>query len=447
MEINTGGISMEIQEMKDRLSKAIDKNAEKIIKLANEIDNNPELGFKEFKTSEIVKEFFHDLNLKYRDELAITGVKAKLKEESQGPNIAIIGELDAVISPESPKADPLTGAAHVCGHNLQIGIMLGVAMGLKLSGIEEELDGNVIFFAVPAEEFIEIGYREKLHSENKIKFFVGKQELIYLGEFDDIDISMMIHSEDSGDENKLSIKETSNGFLGKSIQYLGKSAHGAESPHEGINALNAALIGLMGINALRETFPDEDNIRVHPIITKGGDSVNSVPSDVRVETYVRANKVGVLEKVNRKVDKALKAGGDAIGAEVIIKTIPGQMPLMCSKRLNEIFLENARQFISEEHISKTGHFFPSTDMGDVSQLMPVIHPFLGGVSGKLHSKDFKVEDPYEAIILPAKLSGMTVIDLLSENAKQGKEIIRSHKGTLTKEEYIKKLEDYYTISK
>lgn len=435
---------MKVEAMKDKVCKIIDENSDKIIKIAKDIDKNPELGFKEEKTAAIVKDSLNKLNLKYGENIGITGLKSKLKDKSTGPNVAIFAELDAVICPESSKADSKTGAAHVCGHNLQIASMLGVAMGLKLSGIEDQLTGNVTFFAVAAEEFIEIAYREDLYSQGKINFFAGKQELIFRGELDDIDIAMMVHSEDSGPATRISIKETSNGFLAKNIQYLGKSAHAAEAPHEGINALNAAMIGLMGVNALRESFPDEDNIRVHPIITKGGDSVNSVPSDVRVETYVRANSIEALEKTNRKVDRALKAGAYALGAEVIIRTIPGQLPLDCSKKLNEVFLDNVREFMREDEISKSGHFFASTDMGDISQIMPAIHPFVGGVSGKLHSKDFELIDPYEGIILPAKILAMTVIDLLSNDGDLAKEVISSHKANLTKEEYIKNMKDKFS---
>lgn len=436
---------VDVEEMKKIVSEKIDENADRLIKLAHDIDNHPELGFKEVETSKIVKEFFSSLNFQYREGLAITGVKAKLKKDSKGPNIAIIGELDAIPCPESPRANPTTGAAHACGHNLQLTAMLGAAMGIKLANIEDELSGNVTFFAVPAEEFVEIEYREKLYKEGKIHFFGGKQELIYLGEFDDIDISMMMHSEKDSPEAKVAIRETSSGFLAKTIQYIGKVAHAAESPHEGINALNGAILGLMGVNALRETFVDEQHIRVHPIITKGGDSVNSVPSDVRIETYVRAKTMEALENTHLKVDRALKAGGDAVGADVVVKTIPGYLPLTCSRKLNSIFVDNARQFIPSEKIYDAGHFFASTDMGDVSHLMPVIHPFVGGVSGKLHGKEFKVEDPHGAFILPAKLFAMTVIDLLSYNANTAKEVISSFKPVLTKEEYINKMEDYYSF--
>ncbi|MGY0373431.1 amidohydrolase [Clostridium sp. JNZ J1-5] len=432
---------MEKEDMKQLVCKTIEENAYKIVALAKDIEKDPELGYKEVKTSEKVCSFMKELNLNYKNNLALTGVKGRLKEKASGPNVAILGELDGVICFDSPNADKETGASHTCGHNLQVSAMLGAALGLKLSGIEESLCGNVTFMAVPSEEYIEIEYRNKLREEGKIHFLAGKQELIYQGEFDDVDIAMMFHSLKNCPRPTVAIGDSSNGFLGKTIEYVGKAAHAAEAPHEGVNALNAAMLGMMGINALRETFRDEDSIRVHPIITKGGDTVNSVPADVRMETYVRAKTVEAIKNTNEKVDRALLGGGYAIGAKTIINTIPGHLPLKCSSKLNSLFKGNAERLLTEEQIIDSGHFAASTDMGDVSNLIPSIHPFIGGVSGNLHTKDFKVEDYDAALILPAKLMAMTIIDLLYSNAEAAKEVIDSYEPTFkSKDEYIEFLE-------
>lgn len=433
--------NLEKEELKKLACKVIEENRDKIISLNEDIVDEPELGFKEIKTSEKVCKFLDELGLEYRKNLAVSGVKAKLKKQAEGPNVAILGELDAVICFDSPKANKLTGASHTCGHSLQTSAMLGAAMGLKLSGIEDHLAGNVTFLAVPAEEYIEIEYRQKLREEGKIHFLAGKQELIYKGEFDDIDIAMMFHSLKNSPKPVVAIGDTSNGFFGKTIQYTGKATHAAEAPHEGINALNAAMLGIMGINALRETFRDEDSIRVHPIITKGGDTVNSVPADVRMESYVRAKNVMAIKETNEKVDRALIAGGYAVGAKVEINTIPGHLPLKSSIELNKIFRENAKNLLPENQVIDAGHFAASTDMGDVSNLIPAIHPFIGGVSGNLHTKDFKVEDYEAALILPAKLMAMTVIDLLYDKGQEAKRVIDSYNPTFkSKDEYIEFLE-------
>ncbi|KGK83843.1 amidohydrolase [Clostridium sp. HMP27] len=422
----------------------IDENAGEIMDLALAIENEPELGFKETETSKKVCDFLKELNISYENNLAITGVKGKLKTSGNGPNVAILGELDGVICFDSDKANKVTGASHTCGHNLQIASMLGAALGLKLSNIENQLCGNVTFMAVPAEEYIEISYRQKLKEEGKLHFLSGKQELIYRGAFDDVDIAMMVHSLKNSPKPTVAIGKSSNGFVGKTVQYIGKAAHAAEAPHEGVNALNAAMLGIMGINALRESFRDEDSIRVHPVITKGGDTVNSVPSDVRMETYVRANSVDAITITNEKVDRALLGGGFAMGAQTIIETIPGHMPLKASLPLNNIFKENAQKLLPEDRVIDAGHFAASTDMGDISNLIPSIHPFIGGVSGALHTKDFKVEDFNAAVILPAKLMAMTVIDLLYKDAAEAKYLMSSYTPTFkNKEAYIKFLEDRF----
>ena len=308
----------------------------------------------------------------------------------------------------------------------------------------QEMAGDVVFFGVPAEEYVELAYRKKLVAEGKLHFLHGKGELIYRGQFDDIDMAMQIHSDKNMPKPTVSIGQSSNGFIGKTIQYVGKAAHAADAPDQGINALNAAMLGIMGINALRETFRDQDVIRVHPIITKGGDLVNNVPSDVRIETYVRAKTMEAIDKTNAKVDAALRAGGAAIGAKVIIDTMPGQLPLICNATLNELFVANAKVANPQVEIKDAGHFGASTDMGDVSHLMPAIHPFIGGTNGLLHSKDFEVVDFDAAVLLPGKCFAMVVIDLLTDEASEAKKVLASFTPALTKEAYIKKLDGYFT---
>ena len=430
--------------LKAKVCAAIDDSAAEIEALANSIADEPELGFKEVKTSAKVAEFMRNLGLEPQMGLAINGVKARAKGCKAGPTAAVIGELDAVGCPDSCKADPMTGAAHACGHNLQIASMLGAACGIMKSGVMEHLAGDAVFFAVPAEEYIEIAYRKKLREQGKLHFLSGKGQLIYEGAFDDIDMAMLMHSDKNMPEPTVSVGESSNGFLGKTVRYIGKTAHAADAPHEGVNALNAAMLGLMGINALRETFREDDVVRVHPIITKGGDFVNSVPADVRMELYVRAKTMEAIEKTHLKVDAALKAGGDAVGAQTIVETLPGMMPLSCNARMNELFVENSKLAWPGISIKDAGHFSASTDMGDVSHIIPVIHPFIGGTNGLLHTADFHAVDFKAAVLLPAKAFAMTLIDLLYDDAQEAKAILDNFEPILTKEEYIKKAESYFS---
>lgn len=434
---------MKKEVLKAKVCAAIDAYADKIQELANDIAREPELGFKEVKTAAKVAAYMRDLGLEPETGLAINGVKARAKGAKEGPTAAVLGELDAVGCPDSCLADPMTGAAHACGHNLQIATMLGAATGIMKSGVMEHLAGDAVFFGVPAEEYIEIEYRKKLMEAGKIHFLSGKGQLIYEGAFDDIDMAMQMHADKNMPRPTVSIGDSSNGFVGKTVRYIGKTAHAADAPDEGVNALNAAMLGLMGINALRETFREKDVVRVHPIITKGGDFVNSVPADVRMELYVRAKTMEAIESTHTRVDAALKAGGDAVGAKTIVETLPGMLPLNCNKHMNELMVENSLIVNPDVDIKDAGHFSASTDMGDVSHLMPVIHPFIGGTNGLLHTADFHVEDFKAAVLLPAKAFAMMIVDLLYDDAKEAKSILADFKPVLTKEEYIKKLDGYF----
>lgn len=436
---------MDKELLKQRVCKAIDESAAKIKDIADRIYAEPELGFKEVKTAAKVAAFMQDeLGLEPQTGLAINGVKGRVKGGKPGPTVAVLGELDAIGCPDSPDADPMTGAAHKCGHNLQVATMLATGCGLIKSGVMEELAGDCVLFGVPAEEYVELAYRQKLLEEGKLHFIGGKSQLIYEGAFDDVDMAMMMHADKERPKPTISIGSSSNGFVGKKVQYIGKVAHAGDAPFEGVNALNAALIGLMGINSLRETFKDDDHIRVHPIITKGGDIVNSVPADVRMELYVRGGTMKAIDNTHHKVDAALKAGGDAIGAQTIIETLPGMFPLVCSERMNDLFIANAKEVNPEIAVEDAGHFGGSTDMGDVSHLMPAIHPYVGGTVGLLHTKDFACIDFNACVLDTAKAFAGVIIDLLCDEAQEAKEIIKNNPPVLTKEEYLKKMDEYFT---
>lgn len=182
---------MDIKEIKRRLCEAVDNNAEKIIALGESIFAEPEMGFKEVKTAAKVKKVLDDLGVAYQDGVAITGVVAPLKGRNSNVRLALMGELDAIIAPGHRCADPETGAAHSCGHHVQIATVMGAAMALKESGVMSELDGDIVLMAVPAEEGVELEYRQGLIDQGKLSFIGGKQEFIKLGVFDDIDMMLM----------------------------------------------------------------------------------------------------------------------------------------------------------------------------------------------------------------------------------------------------------------
>ena len=335
--------------LKQQTCEAIDRRRDEIIDIGESIMDAPELGFKETQTAHRVKQCFEQIRLPFTEGLALTGVKAVLRGAKPGPTIALMGELDALQVPDHPRADPDTGAAHACGHNAQIAGMLGAAMGLSDTGIATHLAGNVVFFAVPAEEFVEISYRIGLVRDGRTAFLTGKQELIRLGHFDDIDMAVMIHSTSPDvNDGRMGLSPSSNGFLAKSIRFLGRASHAGGFPERGINALYAAQLALSAINAQRETFRDEDCVRVHPIITKGGDLVNIIPAEVCMETYVRARTPDAIADASMKVDRALRGAAVAMGCRVEIETVPGNLPLRNDAGLAAVFRDAAGQFLGAD---------------------------------------------------------------------------------------------------
>ncbi|QXM05236.1 amidohydrolase [Crassaminicella indica] len=430
---------MDKKQLKEKVCQVIDKNKEKIIRLGESIYNHPELGYKEVYATNFISEELEKLGLTVEKNIAVTGCRARLNAENEGPRVAVLGEMDAVICKEHIDADPETGAVHACGHNIQVASMFGVAVGLTLSGALEKLGGKVDFLAVPAEEYVELEYRSKLKEKGKIKYFGGKQELIYRGYFDDVDIAMMMHVLNLGDK-KVLIGGKGNGFVGKNVQFIGKESHAGGAPEKGINALNAAMLAINNIHAQRETFPESERIRVHPIMTKGGDIVNVIPADVRMEMYVRGRTIQGILDANKKVNRSLKAGAMAIGAKVKINEIPGYLPLLNHDELDNIFKLNILDFVKKEEIIEDGDFTGSFDFGDVSHLMPSLHPFIGGIKGELHTRNFKNEDHELCYIVPAKSMAMTIIDLLWDEGKVAKKMIKDFTPKMTKEEYVGFLE-------
>ena len=217
--------------------------------------------------------------------------------------------------------------------------------------------------------------------------------------------------------------------------YIGQEAHAGGSPHKGINALNAAMLGLMAIHAQRETFKDDDTIRVHPIITKGGEIVNNVPADVRMESYVRGKTIEAIKDANIKVNRALRAGAMAVGAEVEIDDHPGYMPYIKDVVLDAVLKANAAALVGEEQIKVKGHSTGSTDLGDFSCIMPTTSIGMGGCTGAGHSRHFKIVDREIAYVLPAKVMALTCVDLLYDKAKLAKEITKGFKPTIPPSSY------------
>ena len=417
---------MKMDQTEKLILEAIDQHRDEIIEFARDIYDHGELGYKEFNTAEKFIKKMKELGLRTETGLAITGTKAYLNEEKKDTaSLALLGELDALRIPEHAHANPETDAAHCCGHHAQMAGIFGAALALTVPEIAEKLDGQVVFFATPAEEYGEIGFKNELRAQGKIKYGGGKCELLRIGAFDDIDLCITHHIT-PGDDIIVG-SGTGNGFVSKVIRCLGKAAHAAGTPEQGVNALSAASLGLQALGLNRETFRDEDCVRVHPIITKGGNLVNVVPDEVVVETLVRAKTIEAFTDAAKKTDRSFQAGAVAMGAKVEITTLPGYLPTLAEEALPE--LKRAAELSAPETnvIEASGHTGGSTDVGDVQHLMPVYTFNTGGVKGGLHQVEFEVTDEEEAYIVTAKMFALGAYGLLKEKAARSRELVKNYK--------------------
>jgi amidohydrolase len=426
----------ELAGLKRAACEAIDARRSDIIALGDDVFEHPEVGWSEHRTAGVVATALRSLGLDAREGVALTGVKAVARGAGDGPTVAILGELDGLPVPGHPQADPETGIAHACGHNAQLASMFGAAIGLLDGGPLRRLTGRVVFFAVPAEEYVQLEQRRELVRAGRIEFMGGKPELIRLGELDDVDIAMLVHASSNPEHRSLSLAPSSNGLVAKQARFVGRAAHAGAAPERGINALNAAGLALSAISYQRETFRDEDNVRVHPILTRAGDSVNIVPADVRLETFVRARTLDAIRDADAKVERALKAGAMAIGAGLELTTLPGYLPLRQDPVLSELFKANAIKLVGEAEWVDAEPIKASTDAGDLSHVMPLVHPSAGGCTGLMHGEDFAIADREAAYLNPAKAMAMTVIDLLTDDASGVRRLLDSYRPAMTKSQYL-----------
>jgi len=408
--------------MKD-IVRAVDSHRQKILDAERYIWAHPETGYKEFETSKYLAEQFEALGYKLTYADGITGFYTVIDTGREGPTVLVLGELDSIICPAHNEADPETGAVHSCGHNAQCAALLGVAAALTDKAVLDKMSGKIMLCAVPAEELLEIGYRSKLKAEGKIKYFGGKSEFLSRGYFDGVDIALMVHT-----AKNFTVRLGSVGCIAKRMIYKGVAAHAGGSPWAGKNALYAATTGISAANAVRETFKDTDLIRFHPIITRGGDIVNAIPEEVELESYIRGRTFEAMEVANARVNQALVGAAYSLGTNIEIIDMPGYSPLVNDYNMCLLSKEAIKELIPDVKYEIEMEFSTgSTDMGDLSSIMPVVHPYAAGGDGRSHGSDYQVADPELACVMSAKWQVLMVKKLLENGAERAKTILREFK--------------------
>ena len=339
--VANNGLSKE--QLKQAVCEAIDRHGNADHRARRAILHHPETGFNEIRTAALVADTMRALGLEPQTGLALTGVKGRLRGKAPGPRLAFVGELDSLRTSDHPLADPHTGAAHSCGHNAQVAGMLGVAMGLS-GGAGAPSTSRANWSSSRCRPRSSSMSRSGWRARNKgeIEFLLGKPELVAKGHFDDIDMAMMIHIGSHDQMAKRSyIADSSNGALVKQIRFLGRASHAGGAPQLGINALSAAMIALNAIHCAARDLLRQGHDPHPPDHHQGRRRGQRRPGrGARWKPSCAAARCEAIVDANMKVDRCLRAGAMAMGAEVEINTIPGYLPQRNNRAMGELFGAN-----------------------------------------------------------------------------------------------------------
>jgi len=305
-----------------------------------------------------------------------------------------MAELDAVYTPTHFHADKETGAAHNCGHYSQVAIALSLFKELLLTEEYKNIDYNISFVFIPAEEFLDLEYRRNLKKEGKIKYFGGKPEAMRLGIFDDFDFGVMVHAM-AGKYEKRTVEINSDlaGFMYKNYTFEGKAAHAGFAPQQGINAYSMSTVFNVAVGLLRQHFEEKEMVRINPVILEHKMGVNVVPQSIKIGTDFRAQSVEYMLEGAKKLDNAAKGAALSLTGKVNIETQMGYLPFKQDRYLSEFVMEEYRDFSPVEDIITDRAISAAGDLGDLSFIFPCIQIGYSGFIGTIHGDDFIDEDP------------------------------------------------------
>ena len=383
-------------QFKQRAISEIEKHSDELNKPGEEVWKNPELGYEEYKAHDLLTNYLERKGFDVvRSYLGLkTAFKATCKGDAK-PNICVISEYDAL--PE---------IGHACGHSLiaESGIAagLGIKAALESTGAPQ---GRLTVMGTPTEEG-----------------GAGKVKLIEKGAFDDVDLAMMVHP--------CSCNILKPIFLASQklkVIYHGKAAHAAAFPWDGINALDAAVLAYNNISLLRQQL--KTTIRIGGIISNGGTKPNIIPEKLEMLYSIRAPTKQEVLQLRTKVTACFDAAAKATGCTVDIREIAaGYDDMRHNSVMTDLYETNSKQ-LGVTHV-KYPHTVGSTDMGNVSYVVPSIHPMyaIGDGTQVNHTREFTavVNSPegYQNTLTAAKAIAMTAIDLyiipeLVQQAKDG----------------------------
>lgn len=368
-------------DLRNRAKAAIDAAQEDLLALSHDIFGYAEIAFEEVRSSRRLRGFLKDRGFKISDVDGLpTGFVAELGSGS--PVIAFMAEYDAL--PE---------IGHACGHNIIAAAAAGAGLGVH--SFIEESGGTIRVIGTPAEEG-----------------GGGKIIMVDKGVFDDVDVAMIVHPSGAymADDYSYAVQTVD-------IEFTGKAAHAASGPQHGINALSAAVELLVSINAFREHMTDDG--RIHAIITNGGSAVNVIPERSELRISVRGTTKEYMDELMQQVERRVKGASVSTGCKYHIKP----RGLACreinvNRELSKLFDENFRSLGLT--VTPRGDSKGSTDVGNVSHVVPTIQAYVGIGADFCHTIEFReasiLETGDQAVINGAKAMALTATDILSDES-------------------------------
>jgi len=375
---------LEIEKLKLKIKASVESQRQQLIQLSLNIHDNPELGFEEEKASAWLANYLEDSG--FHVERGIAGLATAFRATyGQGsPRIALLAEYDAL-----PKI------GHGCGHNIIAASAVGAAVASK--SIVDQLGGSVVVLGTPAEEV-----------------FGGKIDMVKAGIFKEIDVAMIVHPDVRNMPTEEALACSS-----LEVEFFGRPAHAAAQPHRGISALDAMILAFTSINSLRQHI--RGDARIHGIITDGGEAPNIVPAHSAAVFLVRALDDDYLAELKDKVLNCFTGASVASGARLEYRWKDRTYaPMKNNMTLAGLFKHNL-QLLGRQVEAFDPHFgLGSTDMGNVSQVVPSIHPTIAIAPLEIlvHTPEFAAaaasQVGQQGLMDAAKAMAMTVVDILGQ---------------------------------
>jgi len=373
---------LEIEKLKLKVKDSVELQRQQLIQLSLNIHDNPELGFEEKKASAWLTSYLEEGGFHVERGIADLATAFRATYGQGSPRIALLAEYDAL-----PKI------GHGCGHNIIAASAVGAAVASK--SIIDQLGGSVVVLGTPGEEV-----------------FGGKIDMVKAGTFKEIDVAMIIHP---NLRNMVTIQALACSSL--EVEFFGQPAHAAAQPYRGINALEAMILAFTSINSLRQHIRSE--ARIHGIITDGGEAPNVVPAHSAAVFLIRAPDDEYLTELKDKVLNCFTGASVASGARLEYRWRDrAYAPMKNNAILAQLFGQNLESLGRHVEAFDPRFGFGSTDMGNVSQVVPSIHPTIAIASPEvfIHTQEFASaaasEAGHEGLMDAAKAMAMTVADIL-----------------------------------